>query len=108
MSYQYVYILVLVSASIYLYYLRTSAEQFIAPMTAKIIDHDLLNQYVKYHQQVDAAKESRKIAAHTLRRPVEPFEQQNDPDLDFAAKYGLQAAIQHFDTGVGGTKNMSV
>ena len=108
MSYHYMYILVLVSASIYLYYLRTSDEKFIAPMTAKIIDTDVLKQYVKYHQQVDAEADARKIAAHTLRRPIEPFKLQDDPDLDFAAKYGLQAAIQHFDTGVGDTKNMNV
>ena len=100
-----IYILVLALASIYLYRVYYLQESFIAPMTAKIIDTDVLKQYVKYHQQVDAEADARKIAAHTLRRPIEPFD---DPDLDFAAKYGLQAAIQHFDTGVGSTKNMNV
>ena len=102
-----IYILVLALASIYLYRVYYLQESFIAPMTAKIIDQDLLQQYVNYHQQVDSAEQARRVAAHTVYRQQEPYAHQ-DEDLEFAAKYGLQAAIQKFDTGVGSTKNMNV
>ena len=116
MSCYYISFAVLIVASLYLYHVRTVPEKFIAPMTAKIVDIDLLKQYVDYQQQRDADE----LAAHSqprkhnfynssVKHPAsyEPYGEA-DSDLEYAAKYGVLEAIHRFGTGVGRTKNMDV